>query len=83
MQNPGHRKGAAKPKQVGGAQFRTPRAFVMTWTELDVWTKWYDTKVIAEQISDEEWGRFERVVAESAVFADHVRELRRSLATSA
>lgn len=83
VQNPGRRKGASKPKQVGGAQFRTPRAFVLTWTELDGWTQWYDAKVIAAQVSDEEWERFERVVAESVEFADHVRELRRSLATPA
>jgi ParB family transcriptional regulator, chromosome partitioning protein len=83
VQNPGRRKSASKPKHVGGTQFRTPRAFVLTWTELDGWTQWYDANVIAEQISDEEWERFERVVAESVEFSDHVRELRRSLATSA
>jgi ParB family transcriptional regulator, chromosome partitioning protein len=83
VQNPGRREGAATRTHPKGTQFRTPRSFVLTWTELDGWTQWYDANAIAEQISDEEWERFERVVAESVEFAGHVRELRRSLATSA
>lgn len=62
---------------------RTPRAFVLTWTELDGWSQCYDDDEIATAVSDEEWARFERVVVESTEFANRVRELRRSLATSA
>lgn len=62
---------------------RTPRSFVLTWTELDGWSQWYDDEEIAATVSDDEWARFERVVVESTDFAARVRELRRSLATSA
>lgn len=62
---------------------RTPRAFVLTWTELEGWSQGYDDDEIAASVSEEEWDRFERVVAESTEFAIRVRELRRSLATSA
>jgi ParB family chromosome partitioning protein len=74
---------APKRKRTHNAQYRTPRAFVLTWTELDGWSQWYDVDEIAAKISNDEWDRFEHVVAESAEFADLVRERRRSLAPSA
>lgn len=71
------------PKPSRDPRVRPPRAFVLTWTELDGWSHWYDDEEIATSVSDEEWDRFERVVLESTEFAERVRELRRAMATSA
>lgn len=83
VKDAGRRKRATPPGQARQAQFRTPRAFVLTWTELVGWSEFYDAPAIAQKLTDEEWERFEHVVAETVAFADQVRELRRSLVTSA
>lgn len=74
---------ALKKKPSSVPQYRSLRSFILTWTELEGWSALYNVDEIASSLQDDEWDRFERVVAESVEFADLVREARRALATSA
>lgn len=60
---------------------RTTRAFVLTWSDLDGWTDHYDARALAADLSSEEWAMFERVLAESEVFAHELSAARAVLAT--
>ena len=55
---------------------RSVRALVMTWADLDGWTRHYDPAEVAAKLTDAEWAMVERVVAESTAFFDRVRDSR-------
>lgn len=55
---------------------RSLRAFILTWGDLDGWSRFYNPTEIASQIKQSDWEMFERVLAETVAFADEVRELR-------
>ena len=59
---------------------RSVRALVMTWADLDGWTRHYDPAEVAAKLTDAEWATVERVVAESTAFLDAVRTNRAGLA---
>lgn len=64
-------------------KYRTLRSFLLTWTELEGWTKYYDVNQVAQEISNEEYGRFDRVITESLAFRDRLAHARTgSLGTS-
>ncbi|MFC5175073.1 ParB/RepB/Spo0J family partition protein [Nocardioides taihuensis] len=65
----------SKPKKTSSAH-RSLRAFVLTWGDLDGWSRFYNPTEIASQIKANDWEMFERVLAETITFADEVRELR-------
>lgn len=53
-------------------RYRSLRAFILTWTELEGWAKRYDLDQLARDLSDEEFDRFDRVVKESIDFRDRL-----------
>lgn len=55
---------------------RSVRAFLLTWGDLDGWSRYYDSNEVAAQLKDSDWEMFERVLAETFAFAEAVRELR-------
>ena len=55
---------------------RSVRAFLLTWTDLDGWSRYYNPTQIASQLKDRDWETFERVLAETITFADEVRAIR-------
>jgi ParB family chromosome partitioning protein len=60
---------------------RSPRAFLLTWAELDGWSKKYDIEQIAAEVKADDWALFLRVLDETKAFADAVhneRELART-----
>jgi len=57
-------------------RLRTPRAFVLTWSDLDGWTDHYDPTALATDLSDDDWAMFERVLSETEDFAEQVRTIR-------
>jgi ParB family chromosome partitioning protein len=65
----------SKPKKISSAH-RSLRAFVLTWGDLDGWSRFYNPTEIASQITATDWEMFERVLAETITFADEVRSLR-------
>jgi ParB family chromosome partitioning protein len=79
------RKGlrALKNKPTGLPQYRTLRSFILTWSELEGWSKLYDVEALASSLDVTEWERFERVVHESVEFAKQLRTARQELTTSA
>lgn len=74
---------ALKRKPTVVASHRSLRSFILTWTELEGWSRLYDVAEIAASLKDEEWQRFERVVAESVEFAGRLRAARGELVPSA
>jgi ParB family chromosome partitioning protein len=70
-----------KPTDIAG--YRSLRSFILTWTELEGWSRLYDVDQIAASLKDEEWQRFERVVTESVEFAGRLRAARDELVPSA
>lgn len=59
-----------------GTAGRTLRAFLLTWGDLDGWSRYYNPTEIAAQLKSSDWAMFERVLAETVAFADEVRRLR-------
>ena len=57
---------------------RSPRSFVLTWAELDGWSKKYDVEQIARQVKPDDWALFLRVLDETKVFAEAVTLARTS-----
>jgi ParB family chromosome partitioning protein len=68
--------GPQRRKPAHGASGRTLRAFLLTWRDLEGWSRYYDPSEIAAQLKQSDWEMFERVLAESIAFADEVRDLR-------
>lgn len=52
---------------------RSVRALVMTWADLDGWTRHYDPAEVAAKLTDTEWVMLERVLDESTAFLNLVR----------
>ena len=78
------RKGlrALKRKPTGMPFHRSLRSFILMWTELEGWSELYDPHDLAGALSDEEWERFERVVAETVEFRERLRVARNDLASA-
>ncbi len=78
------RKGlrALKRKPTGMPFHRTLRSFILMWTELEGWTELYDPGDLAAPLTDDEWERFERVVAETIEFAERLRDARGALVSA-
>lgn len=68
------------PRQRRAAAPRPPhrslRAFLLTWRDLDGWSRFHNPNEIAAQLKAEDWEMFERVLAETVAFAGEVRALR-------
>jgi ParB family chromosome partitioning protein len=65
-----------RPKPATGTSGRSLRAFLLTWGDLDGWSRFYNPSEIAAQLKQSDWEVFERVLAETIAFADQVRDLR-------
>lgn len=73
----GQRRGrGTRRKTHPGASHRSLRAFLLTWRDLDGWSRFYNPSEIAAQLKEEDWEMFQRVLAETIAFADEVRALR-------
>lgn len=60
---------------------RSTRAFVLTWAELDGWSKRYDIEQIAREVKLDDWTLFLRVVDETVAFVEAVSLAREHAAT--
>lgn len=78
----GGRRGTKRPTPTSGTSARTLRAFLLTWGDLDGWSRYYDPCEIAAKLKQPDWEMFERVLTETTAFADEVRH-RRAAATPA
>jgi ParB family chromosome partitioning protein len=70
------RCGTNGKKKEPGSSRRSLRAFLLTWGDLDGWSRYYNPSEIAAQLKQSDWEMFERVLAETIAFADEVRDLR-------
>jgi ParB family transcriptional regulator, chromosome partitioning protein len=68
----GHKRRRAKQR----SSRRSIRAFLLTWGDLDGWSRYYDPNEIGTQLKNSEWEMFERVLAETIAFADEARQTR-------
>jgi ParB family chromosome partitioning protein len=64
------------PSRTSRSGHRSLRAFLLTWGDLDGWSRYYNPSEIAAQLKQSDWEMFERVLAETINFADEVRALR-------
>lgn len=62
--------------QASAPSYRSLRAFLLTWGDLDGWSRFFNPSEIAAQLKPNDWEMFERVLAETITFADEVRTLR-------
>lgn len=76
------RKGAGKGHSRGATAPRSARSFNLTWRELDGWSQCYDIDELIDSLRDEDWIRFERVVAESVAFLARIRNVREAPASA-
>ena len=53
-------------------RYRTLRSFLLTWTELAGWSDHYDLDQLAQELTDDEYARFDSVIAESVAFRDRL-----------
>jgi len=60
---------------------RSTRAFVLTWAELDGWSKRYDVAQIAREVKPDDWALFLRVADETIAFVEAVSLAREQVAT--
>jgi ParB family chromosome partitioning protein len=76
------RENRAKRASAAATAMRSTRAFVLTWAELDGWSKRYDVEQIAREVKPDDWILFLRVVDETTAFAEAVTRAREHAATS-
>jgi ParB family transcriptional regulator, chromosome partitioning protein len=76
------RCGTNVKKKEPGSSSRSLRAFLLTWGDLDGWSRYYNPSEIAAHLKQSDWEMFERVLAETIAFADEVRELRTAPSTA-
>jgi ParB family transcriptional regulator, chromosome partitioning protein len=76
------RRGTKRPRPTTGTSGRSLRAFLLTWADLDGWSRYYNPSEIAAQLKKSDWEMFERVLAETIAFADEVRDLRSASTTA-
>ncbi|MFT4261954.1 MAG: ParB N-terminal domain-containing protein [Nocardioides sp.] len=74
--------GRPRAKQKSTTTSRSLRAFLLTWSDLDGWSRHYEASEVAAQVKDSDWEMFERVLAETTDFAASVRELRQMPASA-
>jgi ParB family chromosome partitioning protein len=72
----GKKKGKPDPKPRLALVMLPPRAFLALWADLDGWTARYDAAEIAGTLTVPEWGRVERVLAETVAFLTIIQGLR-------
>jgi ParB family chromosome partitioning protein len=73
---------ALRSKARRAPKHHSPRSFVLMWSELEGWTALYDVSELAAALKDEDWARFERVVAETTELRDQLREARTASASA-
>jgi ParB family chromosome partitioning protein len=73
---------ALRSKAKRAPKHHSPRSFVLMWSELEGWTALYDIGELAAALKDEDWARFERVVAETIELRDRLREARTAAASA-
>ena len=66
----------------GVLAYRSTRSFVLTWTDLEEWPKFYDLAKLATELSDVEVDRFDRVIAETLEFQSRLHAARATHATA-
>lgn len=71
------RENRAKRAAAAANAKRSPRSFVLTWAELDGWTKRYDVDQLARELKPEDWSLFLRVLDETKAFAEAVELARK------
>lgn len=57
-------------------KYRSLRSFLLTWAELDGWTRHYDVGQLAHDLTDDEYARFNRVITETVAFRDRLQHAR-------
>jgi ParB family chromosome partitioning protein len=74
-----------RQKRAAGADQvrRSVRSFVLTWSDLQGWTKHYDATEVGQQLSDDDWAMFEGVLEETCAFAEAARRARAKAAAPA
>ena len=73
---------ALRSKAKRAPKHHSPRSFVLMWSELEGWTALYDVAELAAALKDDDWARFERVVAETIELRDQLREARSAAASA-
>ena len=73
---------ALRSKAKRAPKHHSPRSFVLMWSELEGWTALYDVAELAAAVKDDDWARFERVVAETIELRDQLREARTTAASA-
>jgi ParB family chromosome partitioning protein len=73
---------ALRSKAKRAPKHHSPRSFVLMWSELEGWTTLYDVAELAAALKDDDWARFERVVAETIDLRDQLREARSAAASA-
>lgn len=73
---------ALRNKAKRAPRHHSPRSFTLMWAELEGWTELYDVNELAGALKDEEWARFERVVAETIDLRDRLRDTRTAAASA-
>ena len=73
---------ALRSKAKRAPKHQGPRSFVLMWSELEGWTALYDVAELAAALKDDDWARFERVVAETIELRDQLREARTAAASA-
>jgi ParB family chromosome partitioning protein len=61
--------------------YRSTRSFNLIWTELDGLGEMYDVDVLAVEMSDADWRRFDSVVTATIAFRDQLAAARRCAQT--
>jgi ParB family chromosome partitioning protein len=67
----------AKREAKAASAKRSPRAFALTWAELDGWSRRFEFQRIAREVKPDDWAMFRRVVDECRAFTDAVERERR------
>jgi ParB family transcriptional regulator, chromosome partitioning protein len=62
--------------------YRSTRSFNLIWTELDGLNEMYDVDVLATEMTDADWKRFDRVVTATIAFRDQLTAARRGAQAS-
>ncbi|UUW87767.1 ParB N-terminal domain-containing protein [Pimelobacter simplex] len=73
---------ALRSKAKRAPKHHSPRSFVLMWSELEGWTALYDVAELAGALKDDDWARFERVVAETIELRDQLRQARTAAASA-
>ncbi|QSR30819.1 hypothetical protein CFI00_10010 [Nocardioides sp. S5] len=73
---------ALRSKARRAPKHHSPRSFVLMWSELEGWTALYDVAELAGALKDDDWARFERVVAETIELRDQLRQARTAAASA-